>query len=192
MFSRIQSLFTSDTAKNKVEFGQRQVVFDCETDGLDPVKNKILSIGAVEIINGRIQLETAWELRIARPNFDGGGAHVHELTQRELSNGVTELEAVKQFTAFAGQDLLVGHFIEFDFAIVNGALKNQGLNKLENQTFDTLTAMRQKFPEGLVRGRKSWPLERCCEKYHIPSHGAHTALGDAHMTAMLFLALRSK
>jgi len=191
MIRWIQGLYSEqDPQRSNVDMGARQVVFDCETDGLDPRKNRILSIGAVEIIDNRVQLATAWEVRVCRPHFDGGGAEVHELAKREMDSGVEEKEAIQCLIYFAGRNTLMGHYVSFDIALVQNAADRLGLQKLQNASFNTLEFMRKKFPEGLIRSRKSWPLGVCAERYGIPNVGAHTALGDAHMTALLFLAFR--
>ena len=173
--------------------GRRQVVFDCETDGLDPRKNGILTLGAVEIVDRKIQLESSFEWRLKRPSFDGGGAEVHELTGRDLLSGLDEREAVERFVSFVGPDLLVGHYVDFDVALIQESLKRSGLPLLENKTFDTLEVARRKFPDGIEqRGHKSWALSKVCQKVGLEHNGAHTALGDAYMTAELFLYLTSE
>ncbi|QTN39691.1 3'-5' exonuclease [Cryomorphaceae bacterium] len=173
-------------------FGRRQVVFDCETDGLDPQKNRILSLGAVEIVDRKIQLESSFEWRLKRSSFDGGGAEIHEFTGRDLISGLEEEEAVKRFVDFVGTDLLVGHFIDFDVALIQESLKRSSMPLLENKTYDTLEVARRKFPDGVERGQKSWALSKVCQKLGLEHHGAHTALGDAYMTAELFLYLTSE
>lgn len=131
-------------------------------------------------------------MRIARSDFDGGGAEVHELTQRELASGVKEEEAVDRFVRFAGKSPLEGHYVAFDVTMVQNALERLSKSKLDNTTFDTMEVMMKKFPEGLVRGRKSWPLGICAERYGLANVNTHTALGHAHMTALLFLALKKE
>jgi DNA polymerase-3 subunit epsilon len=73
--------------------------------------------------------------------------------------------------------------------MINQALKRLDLGKLKNDSMDT-DAMYQKF-KGLQEDQHS-SLDELCKLLKVEKSDRHTASGDAFITALLFLKLKSR
>src|SRR5512134_1087060 len=90
-----ESTWTCDTPLEDVRF----VVLDSETTGLDPRKDRLITIGAVVVKNREIVLEDAFEamLKVA---YNTSAVTVHGVTRDEALHGLDEPEALMQFLAY--------------------------------------------------------------------------------------------
>jgi DNA polymerase-3 subunit epsilon len=164
------------------------LVFDCETTGLNPSKDVILSIGGVEIKENRIQVSTSFEHFLKQDYFDEASVKIHGIVQSsEAISYLSEEEAIKDFLALASNAILVGHHVGFDIAMVNQALNRMGLPSLRNKSIDTNRLHQQKYnlPDDVILG-----LDDLCETFSISKKSRHTALGDAYLTALVFQRLQ--
>lgn len=174
----------------------RFVVLDTETTGLDPHNDRMLSMAAVGVKQGAIHLRDRLELTLEGASV--GGAHaapVHGLVTRDLEDGSTEEQAVLQFIAFIGPDVLVAHHAAFDLAVLGRALARLGAPSLANPVVDT-GHLAQRLDSGPVMGGVPRPESRSLDAlaarfgFDIPHR--HSASGDALVTAQILLALLSK
>jgi DNA polymerase-3 subunit epsilon len=98
------------------------VVFDCETTGLNPDKDKILSIGAIKIENDDIIIKKTFDCYLLQEVFNKETVAIHGLRKQE-NYQVSEQEAILEFLKYIGNATLVGHHINFDIEMINMALK---------------------------------------------------------------------
>jgi DNA polymerase-3 subunit epsilon len=174
-------------AKNNLE--QRIVAFDTETTGLNYRTDVILSIGAVGIYENTIGVSDYLELFLIQDIFKKETVPIHGILKEGKEEKITETEALIQFLGFIKDAVLVGHHVSFDVKMINEALKRMGLGKLKNKSIDT-DAMYQKF-KGLQEEQHTG-LDELCGIFKIQSSDRHTAIGDAYITALLFLRLKNK
>lgn len=174
--------------KNKNE-SKRYVVFDCETTGLDYKKDRILSIGAVAIKNNQVVVNDFMEIFLQQTLFNPNSVAIHGILKDGKEEKIPEDEALIYFLNFIKDAVLVGHHIAFDLEIVQEALNRMAVGKLKNQVMDT-DVMHQKL-KYLPQEQHS-SLDELCEVYKIRKSDRHTASGDAFITALLFLKLKSK
>ncbi|GFK93044.1 DNA polymerase III PolC-type [Fundidesulfovibrio magnetotacticus] len=168
------------------------VVFDLETGGLDPSRDDILSIGAVRMTGGRIDVGGAFQA-LARPtatSLDAAGVRVHQLTPGELAGEPPLEEVLPRFLRYAGDAVLTGWHVELDLAFLRAACKRLKLPQPRNRGLDVL---------GLylaIRGSRASPvldelplkdatLYSVARALGVPPRGAHDALGDAYLTAQV-------
>lgn len=166
----------------------RFVVFDTETTGLDFQKDKILSIGAVSIINKTIAVENVFEIYIKVSHFNVETVTIHGILQEGNIHKVNENEAIELFLQYIGSSILVGHHIGFDIAMINNALQQMKLGKLKNKTIDTGTL----YTKLRDAKNKNYSLDELSKEFAIAQHDRHTAAGDALITALLFLKILNK
>ena len=178
--------FDAKTDKNR---GQRFVVFDTETTGLDARSDVILSIGAIGICGNSIVVNDHLELFVEQSIFKRESVTIHGILKEGKEKKLTETEAVVQFLDFIKDSTLVGHHVRFDVSMVNAALQRMGLGKLKNRSMDT-DLMYQKF-KGLPEDQHSG-LDELCRVFKIQKSDRHTAAGDAFITALIFLRLKNK
>lgn len=187
-YKEYESLFTKHGKRNLSE--TRFVVFDTETTGLDKRKDRMLSIGAVALTENRIDVADSFERYLDQEFFREETVHIHGLLKKGKYERISEEEAVKQFLAYIGNSVLVGHHVGFDIAIINYALKRLGAPKLKNKAADTgLLYKRTMHRVNILNQEKVYTLDELCDELKLPKTDRHTASGDAFITAMAFLKI---
>ncbi len=171
----------------------RFVVFDAETTGLDPNKDKIISVGAVCLQGWTVRMADTFEVYVRQSVMgERDAVLVHGLLQRDLADGLEEADLLRQWLSYAQGDVLVGHHVWFDRAIMSHALRTRGYCPLLNPSVDTLhLARRLETNRAQVEEVKpgDYTLEALCQRYQVPIYARHTAAGDAMMTALLLAKL---
>ncbi|OBZ08017.1 PolC-type DNA polymerase III [Bacillus sp. FJAT-26390] len=160
-------------------------VFDFETSGLDPAKERVIEMAAIRVING-IQVS---EFRTF-VKYDGKLApkitELTGITDEHLVGGMEEKQAFMNLRRVMGpQSLLVAHNATFDLAFLHYAMfRIQEIN-FANKFLDTLS---------IARDRTPFPhkLENMCDKYEIKLEGAHRALNDVEATLALLQAMHAE
>ena len=168
---------------------KRFVVFDCETTGLDPKKDVILSIGAIGIEGDAILVNDYFEVFLKQEVYRPETVPIHGILKTGKEEKLSESEAVIRFLSYIKDASLVGHHTNFDVKMVNQALKRLDLGKLKNKKIDT-NALYQKY-KGWQSDQYSG-LDELCAVFKISKSDRHTASGDAFITALIFLKLKKK
>lgn len=160
-------------------------VFDTETTGLDPSGgDEIIQIGAVRILHGRLLREERYEQLVdpQRP-LSPESIAVHGITPDRL-RGQPRIDAVlPRFHAFAAETVLVGHNVAFDLRFLQLKEARCGL-RFEQPVLDTLLLSAVLHPN-----HDSHRLEAIAERMGLGVVDRHTALGDALLTAQIFLRM---
>ena len=170
------------------------VVFDTETTGLDPKKDRILSIGAVKVHNWQIDLSQRLDCYVQQ-SYQSPGAtiEVHGiLPGSNKAQDIDEIEAVKNFIEYCHNSVLVGHHVAFDISMVNQVLKGMIGQKLVNKSLDTASLASRVSEKKDYEQPGTFALDDLCKKYRIPMSDRHTAAGDAFITAVLLMKLLAR
>ncbi|MGB5507534.1 3'-5' exonuclease [Robiginitalea sp.] len=165
-------------------------VIDSETTGLDPTKDRILSLGGVKIIQGRIAVRDTLEIFIAQDHFDASSVPIHGILKTGPNARIPEKQALVQLGSYLEDAVLVGHHIGFDLEMIRQAQGRHGLPPLQNIALDTGRLYRKtllKTP--LLPKKPSYSLDELAKKFDISCKDRHTALGDAYITALAFMHL---
>jgi DNA polymerase-3 subunit epsilon len=173
----------------------RFVIVDCESTGLSPKKDKILSIGAVAVQNFSVNLKDTFSAEVKQDYFNNQSIAVHEITPGTSAQGREEKEVLHEFLEFLRGDVFIAHHANFDFQLISNALKHHRQFSLLNYMYDTMwmvSRVDDHFKHQTLVKSGEFKLESLCQRYHIPMDGAHTALGDAYATALLFARLLKK
>ena len=164
----------------------RFVIFDTETTGLNPKKDRILSIGCVAVKAQRIKISDQLECYLEQEHFNADTVKIHGLLKEGHVSKVGEKEALIQFLEYIKNAVLVAHHAAFDIAMINNVLSRQNLPKLKNKVLDT----GQLFQKTKLDNSKiHFSLDELANRYTVPLHDRHTASGDAYITALLFLKI---
>lgn len=175
--------------ENESSNAKRYVIFDCETTGLDHRNDVILSIGAVTVIENAIYVNDSLELYLKQDIYKSETAAIHGLLKEGKEEKIVEAEAIIRFLDFIKDATLVGHHVSFDIEMINQALKRLDVGKLKNDSMDT-DAMYQKV-KGYQEDQHS-SLDELCKALKITKSDRHTASGDAYITALVFLKLKTR
>lgn len=165
----------------------REIVFDTETTGLDPLNgDRLVEIGCVELIN-RIPTGATYHAYF-NPDRDMPAAAeaVHGLSARFLSDKPRFREKASGLLDFIGDSMLVAHNARFDFGFLNAELERCSLAIVDmGRMIDTIAIARTLHP-----GAKH-SLDALCSRYGIDrSHRVkHGALLDAELLAQLYVEL---
>jgi DNA polymerase-3 subunit epsilon len=171
--------------------GVRFVVLDCETTGLSPERDRIVSIGAVAVREAQIVLEDGFEA-LLRVTHNTAATLVHGITRSEARGGMDEREALLDFLVYVRDGVIVGHHIGHDLAMLDAAYRRHFDLELLNRRLDTLHLALQLERDGTFGDRSpltDHSLDALCQRFGIVPYDRHTAPGDAFLTAQIFLRL---
>ena len=172
----------------------RFVVLDTETTGLHYRSDRILSIGAITVLDNSISVSDIFEVYVKQETFNPETVKIHGLLREEKqANRISEEEAVRLFLQYAGNAVLVAHHARFDLTMLNNALKRLGLPKLKNRVLDTSTLYnRARIMSNLIDRNKNHSLDELAETLNVARNDRHTAAGDAYITALVFLKILAR
>jgi DNA polymerase-3 subunit epsilon len=159
-------------------------VFDTETTGLEPSGgDKIVSIGAVRIVNGRLLRQETYEQLVTPGRRCGASSRIHGITDEMLA-GQPRIEAVlPAFARFADGSVLVGHNLAFDLKFLELEAAGTGV-VFTHPVLDTLLLSPVVNPD-----HADHSLEAIAGRLGVSVLGRHSALGDAILTGEIFLRL---
>lgn len=160
------------------------VVFDIETTGFYPEKgDRILSIGAVKIIAGQmLESESFYSLVRFEEELPEGIKKLTGINNKELLAAPSLSDVMIQFFKFA-QDLpLIAHHSSHEKKFMQHASWTMFKTSFKHRLFDTSFLYRLIEPQGI-----SIKLEDFCVRNGIEIVDRHHALGDAKLTAQLWL-----
>ncbi len=183
----LDHLNSKDRAKN-----QRYVVFDLETTGLDLNQDRVLSVAAFRVIDGRLPLgDTFCTLVNPGQGIPSSSIKIHGIVPDMVADAPDFGEVFDQFLHYLGTDILVGYHVRFDLHFLNTQMKRTYGFPLQNLVLDVQQMSRKNvFPSHLgsyvLRFRGNPSLDDTARHFGIEIHERHTAVGDALATAMIF------
>ena len=170
----------------------RYTVIDTELTGLDARRDDIVSIGAVRMRGGRLAIGGAYyELVNPTAVLDGHSIVIHGITPSQIEQKPPIEVVLASFLEYVADTVLVGHCLALDLAFLNRESRRLNGGPLLNPCLDTLSLygwLRHRLPEhpALQVPIPELSLLKLAKAFGIPVDNAHTALGDAYMTAQLF------
>src|SRR5215471_9562667 len=111
-----QNTWSDDASIDDVRF----VALDCETTGLNPRVDRIITIGTVSIRENEILIGDSFEA-ILKINSNTPAVTVHGVTRDETRSGWEEPRALEGLLDYLKDGVIVGHHIGHDIASLNAA-----------------------------------------------------------------------
>lgn len=158
------------------------IALDTETTGLNPVKDRVLEIGAARVCDGKVW-ETFTTLIDTGMEIPERIVELTGITDEMQNTGKKPQQAFSEFLEFCGDLPILGHHISFDFGFLKQGALNLGFT-FEKEGLDTLVLARQFLPD--LPSRK---LPDLCAHYGIDPGHSHRALDDALATHELLWKL---
>jgi DNA polymerase-3 subunit epsilon len=160
-------------------------VFDTETTGLDPSQgDEIIQIGALRIVNGRLLHQESFE-QLVDPHtmLKPDSVKIHGITQEMVEGQPGIAQVLPQFNRFCADTVLVAHNAAFDMRFLQMKEASTGV-RFDQPVLDTLLLSAVVHPN-----QEEHSLEVIAERFGVTIIGRHTALGDAIVTAEIFLKM---
>lgn len=162
----------------------RLTVLDTETTGFDQSTDKIVEIGAVEIVD---RLPTGRTFHVyCNPGIPvpPAATDVHGLTDAFLADKPAFQLVAADFIAFVGADPIVAHNAPFDVGFLSAELGGPPPNEI----IDTLSLARERHP-GAPNS-----LDALCRRYGVSTarRAKHGALVDAELLAEVYIRLTTQ
>jgi DNA polymerase-3 subunit epsilon len=170
------------------------VVLDLETTGLNPAKDRILSLAAIQVVGSEIRIDRMMDVQIPQAYFDARSIPIHEIMPGggQITSGLAEHEVLEAFLRMAAGSVWVGHFCEIDRGFLEALSMRIGGFGLLNPFVDTaklLPRATDYYRDEVAMKPGAWKLEAVCRHFDLPLDDVHTAAGDTLATALLFVKL---
>ena len=156
-----------------IDFINNYTVIDVETTGCDPNEDRIIQISCIAVRNGQIseQFDTyvnpEKEINPFITNLTG-------ITNEMAAAAPTISEVMPSVLDFIGDDIVVGHNVNFDVNFIYDAAMQTIGTGLTNNFIDTLRISKRLFPD--------WPdhrLSSLVTNFGLPADNFHNSLDDA-------------
>lgn len=185
--ARFENTWTDATPHGEVRF----VVLDSETTGLDPRRDRLVTIGALAVAAGELCLDDTYEALLP-VTHNTAAVTVHGITRDQSRGGVEEPVALERLLEYLRDGVIVGHHIAHDVETLNAGYERHFGFELRNRTLDTMELALHVERAGGFGGRErfgSFSLDALCTAFGVVPRDRHTAAGDAFMTALVFQRL---
>src|SRR5271170_2930392 len=165
----------------------REIVFDTETTGLDPIQgDRMVEIGCIELLNRFPTGKTFHCYFNPERDMPEQAQKIHGLTGEFLKDKPLFAHKVEELIAFLGDAQLVAHNAMFDLGFLNAEMERSGRAAVSRERIiDTLLIARRKHAGGANR------LDDLCQRYAINNSRRikHGALLDAELLAEVYVEL---
>lgn len=172
-----------ETRKQWYELGPF-TVFDVETTGMSPTKDRIVELAAIRI-NPDGSRESFSSLINPGRRIPPSVIAIHHITDTMVACAPLFTEVGYQFHDFAHGSTLVAHNARFDLSFLQESLARSGMPLWKGNTMDTLRLARQIYPK-----LPSYSLQNLRRLLHLEAENdhllqAHRAGADVEWTVIL-------
>lgn len=156
------------------------VVFDIETTGFSPTANRIIEIGAVKVVEGKIvdRFSTFVNPKVPIPFKIETLTHINDAMVEDAPE-ISEI--LPQFCQFIEGCVLVAHNAQFDISFIEKNCERLEL-AFDYTSVDTVGLARYLLP-----GISKYRLNNVAKVLNIPLENHHRAVDDAECTAQIFV-----
>ncbi len=161
------------------------LVLDTETTGLDPLRDRLISLGAVRLAGARCLRHDVLDL-LVNPGrqIPARATAVHGISDLMVLPAPAFHEVAPAIMAAIDGVAVIGHHTLFDLAILKRAAQAAKIDWKDPPWLDTALLYSALMPDAL-----HFDLDAVAEALGVGIQGRHTALGDALTTAEIYLKL---
>jgi DNA polymerase-3 subunit epsilon len=168
------------------------VSIDCETTGLDPSRDEIISVAAIKIRGDRILASETFQA-VVRPRVAIAAAaiKVHGLREIDVCNARPMIEIMPDLLRFIGGRPLIGYYIDFDIAMLNNDVAELLGIHLPNPRIEVSGMYyERKYGDAPPGTQIDLTFANILRDLNLPLFNQHDAFSDALMTAMIYVNLK--
>lgn len=164
----------------------RYVVVDVESSGLDMNRDRLISIGAVAVVNGVIDGQDVFETILRQEEVSTtDNILIHGIGGSAQREGIDPPDALLAFLDYCAKAPLVAYHSVFDQTMIDRALQRYLGTAAQATWIDLAWVMPDLFRE---RIDAQVSLDSWLEQFGIENIQRHNAVSDALATAMLLQA----
>lgn len=167
-----------------IEILNDYTVIDIETTGLDPSNDKIIELAAVKVKDNKI-IDTYSTLINPEIEIDSFITNLTKITNEMLTDAPTIDEKINEYINFIGEDVILGHNINFDINFLYDNYQSIKGMIFTNDYVDTL-----RISKNFIKDVPNYKLKTLSEKFEINYDGAHRSLKDCYITNNLYIILK--
>lgn len=168
------------------------IFIDIETTGLNLLKHEIIEIGCV-VTTPDLKVIEEFELKIKPEHIENADPVALKINHydKDVWHDAISLAEAMNILAFKSKDsIMVGQNVAFDSGFLEYAFAKTGVtNTMHYHKLDTISlawAKLHKEPD-----LEHFSLRELCLRFGIENDKAHTGLGDARATFLLYKKLMS-
>lgn len=174
----------NEKGRNLNKFIDNYVLVDIETTGLSPIYDDIIEIGAIKVENNKVVGEYNQLIKTDR-SLPPMITELTGITDEMLATGKMPETVLEEFIGFVGDNVIIGHNINFDLGFLCNKCKKYLNYNLNNDYIDTLYLARK-----LVPNSYNHKLGTLAKLFNISYEGAHRGLKDVEITYEVYNKLR--
>ena len=161
------------------------VVLDTETTSLDPSRARLVEMGGIRLVGGRVEVTERFHALVdpGEP-VPPASTRIHGIDAARLKDAPQFAEAWSGFREFLGDKVVVGHTIDYDLAVLANEAKRAKLEFKPPRAIDVRI-----LAELVKRDLAGFSIEELAAWLGVKVEHRHSALGDAVTTARIFTAL---
>ena len=143
------------------------VIFDTETTGFSPAKDRLVEIGAIKVRNGKVLGEKSWLINPQRyiPYYV---QQVHHITPDMVKDMPTFAKVYPEFLEFIDGSVLIAHNAPFDIRFISAEANRNGMPPPKNAVLDSLVLFRTWYPD-----LKSHRVADLIDYFELSTDGMH-------------------
>lgn len=158
------------------------VALDTETTSLDPAKARVIEIGCIRLVAGRLDSNAKFHVLVdpGQP-IPPASIEIHGIDAEKLK-GANDFAAVwPELEKFIGNLPVIGHTTNYDLTVLANECKRAGLKFIWPRSVDIRV-----LAEIVKPALSGFSIEHLAAWLSVTVKGRHSALGDAETTAEIF------
>ncbi len=170
------------------------VSIDFETTGLDIAKDKVISIGTVNIGHLAVNLiSSSHQLIKTKKQLPESSVVIHQITDTQITDAMSIENALPILLKKLSGKVMLAHNAKIELGFINKMCQELYGSDFIIPVIDTQYLAKRSFErQNKVFKSNELRLFNLRKSYNMPAYKAHNALMDAIATAELFLAMVSK
>lgn len=163
----------------------RFVALDLETTGPRMLTDRVISIGAVAVVDGTVRHDDAFEALLRQERSSAtDNILLHQIGGQQQLAGTDPVEALVRCLEYVGESRVVAFRAEFDDTVFRREVRARLGLRAWLRFIDLAALLPALFP-----GTDNDSLDDWVRHFDLPPIGRHHAIADAYATAQLLMVL---